>query len=147
MGVDINELTLDITRKVIDIEIDGKIENIHIFNVLEENRVEVINKLEKIQEMDITSEEMIEEMYRYLYHQFTDLQLGGNIVSAINNPKMEMLQVRREMDAILDEIQYEYQLDYLNQLNQIRNAKLYELNLKKLVEIEELEKELNSEDD
>lgn len=51
------------------------------------------------------------------------------------------------MDAILDEIQYEYQLDYLNQLNQIRNAKLYELNLKKLVEIEELEKELNSEDD
>ncbi|MBS5787090.1 MAG: hypothetical protein KIC98_04205 [Clostridioides difficile] len=147
MGVDINELTLDITRKVIDIEIDGKIENIHIFNVLEENRVEVVNKLEKIQEMDITSEEMIEEMYRYLYHQFTDLQLGGNIVSAINNPKMEMLQVRREMDAILDEIQYEYQLDYLNQLNQIRNAKLYELNLKKLVEIEELEKELNSEDD
>jgi len=147
VGVDINELTLDITRKVIDIEIDGKIENIHIFNVLEENRVEVVNKLEKIQEMDITSEEMIEEMYRYLYHQFTDLQLGGNIVSAINNPKMEMLQVRREMDAILDEIQYEYQLDYLNQLNQIRNAKLYELNLKKLVEIEELEKELNSEDD
>lgn len=147
MGVDINELTLDITRKVIDIEIDGKIENIHIFNVLEENRVEVVNKLEKIQEMDITSEEMIEEMYRYLYHQFTDLQLGGNIVSAINNPKMEMLQVRREMDAILDEIQYEYQLDYLNQLNQIRNAKLYELNLKKLVEIEELEKELNSEED
>lgn len=147
MGVDINELTLDITRKVIDIEIDGKIENIHIFNVLEENRVEVVNKLEKIQEMDITSEEMIEEMYRYLYHQFTDLQLGGNIVSAINNPKMEMLQVRREMDAILDEIQYEYQLDYLNKLNQIRNAKLYELNLKKLVEIEELEKELNSEDD
>ncbi len=147
MGVDINELTLDITRKVIDIEIDGKIENIHIFNVLEENRVEVVNKLEKIQEMDITSEEMIEEMYRYLYHQFTDLQLGGNIVSAINNPKMEMLQVRREMDAILDEIQYEYQLDHLNQLNQIRNAKLYELNLKKLVEIEELEKELNSEDD
>lgn len=73
MGVDINELTLDITRKVIDIEIDGKIENIHIFNVLEENRVEVVNKLEKIQEMDITSEEMIEEMYRYLYHQFTDL--------------------------------------------------------------------------
>jgi len=147
VGVDINELTLDITRKVIDIEIDGKIENIHIFNVLEENRVEVVNKLEKIQEMDITSEEMIEEMYRYLYHQFTDLQLGGNIVSAINNPKMEMLQVRREMDAILDEIQYEYQLDHLNQLNQIRNAKLYELNLKKLVEIEELEKELNSEDD
>jgi len=48
---------------------------------------------------------------------------------------------------LLDEIQYEYQLDYLNQLNQIRNAKLYELNLKKLVEIEELEKELNSEDD
>ncbi len=147
MGVDIKELILDITRKVIDIEIDGKIEKIHIFNVLEENRVEVVNKLEKIQEMDITSEEMIEEMYRYLYHQFTDLELGGNIVSAINNPKMEMLQVRREMDAILDEIQYEYQLDYLNKLNQIRNAKLYELNLKKLEEIEELEKELNSEDD
>ena len=147
MRVDIKELILDITRKVIDIEIDGKIEKIHIFNVLEENRVEVVNKLEKIQEMDITSEEMIEEMYRYLYHQFTDLELGGNIVSAINNPKMEMLQVRREMDAILDEIQYEYQLDYLNKLNQIRNAKLYELNLKKLVEIEELEKELNSEDD
>jgi len=147
VGVDIKELILDITRKVIDIEIDGKIEKIHIFNVLEENRVEVVNKLEKIQEMDITSEEMIEEMYRYLYHQFTDLELGGNIVSAINNPKMEMLQVRREMDAILDEIQYEYQLDYLNKLNQIRNAKLYELNLKKLEEIEELEKELNSEDD
>lgn len=147
MGVDIKELILDITRKVIDIEIDGKIEKIHIFNVLEENRVEVVNKLEKIQEMDITSEEMIEEMHRYLYHQFTDLELGGNIVSAINNPKMEMLQVRREMDAILDEIQYEYQLDYLNKLNQIRNAKLYELNLKKLEEIEELEKELNSEDD
>lgn len=147
MGVDIKELTLDITRKVIDIEIDGKIEKIHIFNVLEENRVEVVNKLGKIQEMDITSEEMIEEMYRYLYHQFTDIELGGNIVSAIKNPKLEMLQVRREMDAILDEIQYEYQLDYLNQLNQIRNAKLYELNLKKLEEIEELEKELNSEDD
>jgi hypothetical protein len=147
VGVDIKELTLDITRKVIDIEIDGKIEKIHIFNVLEENRLEVVNKLGKIQEMDITSEEMIEEMYRYLYHQFTDLELGGNIVSAIKNPNLEMLQVRREMDEILDEIQYGYQLDYLNQLNQIRNAKLYELNLKKLEEIEELEKELNSEDD
>jgi len=99
VGVDINELTLDITRKVIDIEIDGKIENIHIFNVLEENRVEVVNKLEKIQEMDITSEEMIEEMYRYLYHQFTDLQLGGNIVSAINNPKMEMLELEKELNS------------------------------------------------
>lgn len=140
--VSINDLKLDIVRKVIPIDIGGEKKYIHVFNAFDDHRKNVLVKLKEIQELDISGEEMVEETYKYLYHQFSDLNLDGSITESIKNPSLEMLELRKEIDLILDEIQYEYQINQLLQLNNIRNTKLSELSISRIEEIKNLEKEI-----
>lgn len=134
--VNIEDLKLNKIRKTIKTQIDGKELEINIFNVIGQDRIELINKLK-----DAGSEnekDSLKEMFVEIFTKCTDLEIKGDLEYILSNPTIELMQIQMEIQEIVHELQCEYMMSKVHELNQLETMLLVQLSMKKAERVESL---------
>lgn len=147
----LSELKAEEIRKQFTVDINGEIEHITVYNILGEDRAEMIANMNDIMgDKDVLDEDDIEEIYNLLFPICTDILIDEDIIDVINNPTKDMILVLNEVMDIVNELYLEILLSQSRQLNEIERALLAKYNLIKSEKIEllgrdckKIENELN----
>ena len=134
-----SDFKLEKIRKEFVVEINGEIEKITVYNILNEEREDVRLKLEDIIDgktehtLDIDD---IEEIYNVLFPICTNIEVDEDIIDVLNNPNKDMILVLNEVREILDEIYLEVLLNQSQQLSELEKGLVLKRNLLKGEKIE-----------
>lgn len=91
---------------------------ITVFNVIGERRQEVLEELIKMVAIGKgkVGDDTVEQYYSYLITECTDIEYDDTMVSdLIINPTLPFQVLKKELDEISYELQYEYMCDKLNE--------------------------------
>ena len=115
----VSDFKLEKVRKEFVVEINGELEKVTVYNILNEEREEIRLQLEDIIEgktEHTLDAEDIEDIYNVLFPVCTNIEVDENIIGALNNPNKDMILVLNEVREILDEIYLEVLLNQSHQL-------------------------------
>ena len=143
MKVKASDLELKEVRRVIPITIEGTENEIKIFNLLNENRIEVLCELKKIGSKQMTEKD-IKRMYKLLLEKCTDLKVDKDILEVLNSPTVEMMQVQIELQEILHELECEEMIGRIAELNKAESMLYAQLAIKKTERIDNLIQKIES---
>lgn len=137
MRVKTSDLVLKPVRRVIPITIEGENTEIKIFNLLNEERMQVMDELRKVSSKEM-KEKDIRRMYKILLEKCTDLKLDGDLIEMLNSPTVELMQVQIELQEILHELECEEMISRIAELNKAESMLYAQLALKKTERIDNL---------
>ena len=138
--VKLNELKNDIVRCLIPYkDIDGNDKMIEVYNIIGERRYQILAELEKIVNVEEGEEEYaLDEYYKELIMEFTDIKVDEtNINEMLINPTLEFQILRKELDDMIYELQYEF---VCSQIRNNRALMIAELTKQSIKEFETVEK-------
>lgn len=140
----VSDFKLEKIRKEFVVEINGELEKVTVYNILNEEREEIRLQLEDI--IDGKTEhtldvEDIEDIYNILFPVCTNIEVDENIIGVLNNPNKDMVLVLNEVREILDEIYLEVLLNQSQQLTELEKGLILKRNLLKGEKIELLTKD------
>lgn len=132
----LSDLTLDMIRSSYDVEVNGEIETILVYNIFGENRNELKEKISKGLEQGLEEKALMELIYKKAFELATDLELDEDLIESINKGKKELMFIAQDVDEIVSEIVIEAMLEKQNLL-----ANMVSLTLSKkiLLETEKIE--------
>ena len=132
----LSDLTLNMVRSSYDIEVNGEIETILVYNIFGENRNELKERISKGLEQGLKEKELMELIYKETFELATDLELDEDLIESINRGKKELMFIAQDIDEIVGEIVIEAMLEKQNLL-----ANMVSLTLSKkiLLEAEKIE--------
>lgn len=143
--VSINDLKLEGLRATIDVDRDGETKQIHVFNVLNEDREEFIQTIAEYSEEGYETPEGIEGYYELLFERCVEgLDLDGSITEALANPTLEMMELNKVLEEMVTELQCQYQLNIYSQLLQTEMWKMIESTLSAASRIQEMQEEIDN---
>ena len=137
----VSDFKLEKVRKEFVVEINGELEKVTVYNILNEEREEIRLQLEDIIEGKTLDAEDIEDIYNVLFPVCTNIEVDENIIGALNNPNKDMILVLNEVREILDEIYLEVLLNQSQQLTELEKGLILKRNLLKGEKIELLTKD------
>lgn len=140
----VSDFKLEKVRKEFVVEINGELEKVTVYNILNEEREEIRLQLEDIIEgktEHTLDEEDIEDIYNILFPVCTNIEVDENIIGVLNNPNKDMVLVLNEVREILDEIYLEVLLNQSQQLTELEKGLILKRNLLKGEKIELLTKD------
>lgn len=140
----VSDFKLEKVRKEFVVEINGELEKVTVYNILNEEREEIRLQLEDIIEgktEHTLDAEDIEDIYNILFPVCTNIEVDENIIGALNNPNKDMILVLNEVREILDEIYLEVLLNQFQQLTELEKGLILKRNLLKGEKIELLTKD------
>ena len=140
----VSDFKLEKIRKEFVVEINGELEKVTVYNILNEEREEIRLQLEDIIEgktEHTLDTEDIEDIYNILFPVCTNIEVDENIIGALNNPNKDMILVLNEVREILDEIYLEVLLNQSQQLTELEKGLILKRNLLKGEKIELLTKD------
>nr|WP_312985559.1 hypothetical protein [Clostridioides sp.] len=144
-NVSINDLKLEGLRATIDVDRDGETKQIHVFNVLNEDREEFIQTIAEYSEEGYETPEGIEGYYELLFERCVEgLDLDGSITETLANPTLEMMELNKVLEEMVTELQCQYQLNIYSQLLQTEMWKMIESTLSAASRIQEMQEELDN---
>lgn len=150
MDITLKELKLEKIRKEIPITTIGglpiveneEIVTIKIFNATGSKRSELLEEL-KERGNNFENQSFLEEWYKYLIKNFTNIKVGKNkITEVFKSPKVEFIQVKKELEAIVHEVYVEYLISQISEINNIKTIMYTDLLLKKTNEVQEIMAEI-----
>lgn len=132
----LSDLTLNMVRSSYDVEVNGEIETILVYNIFGENRNELKERISKGLEQGLKEKELMELIYKETFELATDLELDEDLIESINRGKKELMFIAQDIDEIVGEIVIEAMLEKQNLL-----ANMVSLTLSKkiLLEAEKIE--------
>lgn len=132
----LSDLTLNMVRSSYDVEVNGEIETILVYNIFGENRNELKERISKGLEQGLKEKELMELIYKEAFELATDLELDEDLIESINRGKKELMFIAQDIDEIVSEIVIEAMLEKQNLL-----ANMVSLTLSKkiLLEAEKIE--------
>lgn len=138
----LSSFKLEKIRKEFVIDIGGELEKITIYNILDEDREEIREKIEFIvKDKDVLDADDIEDIYNILFPICTNIEVDEDIIDVLNNPNKDMILVLNEVREILDEIYLEILLNQSQQLSEIEKGLILKNNLLRGEKIELLSKD------
>ena len=140
----VSDFKLEKVRKEFVVEINGELEKVTVYNILNEEREEIRLQLEDIIEgktEPTLDAEDIEDIYNILFPVCTNIEVDENIIGVLNNPNKDMVLVLNEVREILDEIYLEVLLNQSQQLTELEKGLILKRNLLKGEKIELLTKD------
>ena len=132
----LSDLTLDMIRSSYDVEVNGEIETVLVYNIFGENRNGLKEKISKGLEQGLEEKELMELIFKETFELATDLELDEDLVESINKGKKELLFIAQDIDEIVGEIVIEAMLE--KQLL-LQNMTSLALSKKILLEAEKIE--------
>lgn len=108
--VELKELKNNIIRCIIPYkDVEGNNKQIEVYNIIGERRKQILGKLEEIVQVEEGQEEIaIHDYYMELISEFSDIKLDETDINEILlNPTLEFQILRKEIDDMIYELQYE----------------------------------------
>lgn len=140
--VKLSDLKLKEIRKSIDVDINGEIQEINIFNPNSEQREEIKTKIQKLTDEGKEGLVLIEDIFNDMFSELTNIVVDENIIDVLNAPTGNMLIIMQEVFEIIREIQVEIAIMNYQNLCQLESLKYSELNLLKVQHIELISKDV-----
>lgn len=139
--MNLSELRLDEVRKQLNVDINGQIEVINIFNLVDEERDRIKKMLtEGIENKNLEGTELIESVFTEVFEICTDIILDDDLIEVINKPKLDMVMVLHEIKEMINELIVEILLEkveVINKLEMISYSQFLTLKAERLQLIEE----------
>lgn len=139
--MNLSELRLDEVRKQLDVDINGQIEVVNVFNLVGEERDRIKEMLtEGIEDKKLEGTELIESVFTEVFEMCTDIILDDNLMEVINKPKLDMILILHEVKEIVNELIVEILLEkveVVNKLEMISYSQFLTLKAERLQLIEE----------
>lgn len=120
----LSDLKLKEIRKIIKADINGDLVDVHIYNLMNEDRAEF---KEKMRDINMSIKETVEELYTDLFEKCTNIEIDEDVIEVINNPDGNMLKILEEVLDIFNEIQVEILLENYNKICEIEKATILQL--------------------
>lgn len=139
--INLSDIKLNNIRKTFNVNVNGEIEEVVIFNLLGNERENLKEKLLKLGSEGKDGLDLVEEVYTDVIIECTNIVIDENVVDVLNNPSADLLIVMQEIYDIIHEIQIEIAMQNYQQLCQLEGLKFTELNLLKAQKIELLTQE------
>lgn len=137
MSVKISDLKLQKIRKTFTVIVDGQEKEIEVFNLLGEDRKEMINDFKEVSKIEDNVEES-KKLFKKVYEKCTNIDFNEDLIDALNNANIDLMQVQLEIQEIVHEIQCEEMISRINEVNQVESMLYVELALKKSERVENL---------
>ena len=148
--ISLKSLKLDKIRKTFMTEINDEMEEIVVFNLLDEERENFKNKIKELNENGLEGRDLVEEIFTDVFINATNIVVDEDMIEVLNNPSEDILKVMQEVYDIIHEIELEVAIvnyQRLCQLESIEYTKLALLKAQHLKMIQDdvnkLEKEIN----
>ena len=159
--INLSDLKADKIRKTFNVDINGDIQEVVIYNLLGEERNELKNKLSEVAQKGLEDIKLIEEVYTDVFMNCTNIVIDDELIEVLNAPTGNMLKVMQEVYDIIYEIQTEEMLEKYRNLCDLQSTEYAKLMLLKTQEtllvteeckkvdknIKKLEKEFFKKDD
>lgn len=138
----LNDFKLKEIRKEFVVDINGELEKVTIYNILDAEREEIREELaEIIKDKNVLDADDIEEVYNILFPLCTNIEVDDDIIGVLNNPNKDMILILNEVKEILDELYLEVLLSQAQQLNEIEKGLVMKRSLLRSEKIELLSKD------
>lgn len=126
----LSDFKLEEVRKEFVVDINGEVEKVTVYNILDEEREEIRNKIsEIIKDKNVLEAEEVEEVYNILFKTCTNIEVDEETIDTINNPNKDMILILNEVKEILDELYLEVLLNQSQQLSEIEKGLVMKRNL------------------
>ena len=144
MGAKISELKLQKVRKVIQYEFNGEKKIITVFNPIGKKRLQLLEMLSSI---DKVGEENINDvantLYRTLLKELVNIEVDMKKLTTLDKyPSLALMEINKEIDEIIFELQYEYITGQIRKANQTIISAMSGVLINKTEKINELLEDL-----
>lgn len=120
MSAKISELKLQKVRRVIQYEFNGEKRIITIFNPIGKKRLqllEMLSSIDKVGEENIN--DVADTLYRTLLKELVDIEVDMKKLTTLDKyPSLALMEINKEIDEIIFELQYEYITGQIRRANQ-----------------------------
>lgn len=139
--INLSDLKMEKVRCTFDVDINGQIEEVVIFNLIGEERQELKDKIAELGKAGLEDGDLFQEVYTNVFMDCTNIVVDEDIIDVINAPKSDMLRVLQEVYEIIHEIEVEQAIDNYQQLCKLETIEYTKLSLLKSEHIQLLQGE------
>ena len=144
MSAKISELKLQKVRRVIQYEFNGEKRIITIFNPIGKKRLqllEMLSSIDKVGEENIN--DVADTLYRTLLKELVDIEVDMKKLTTLDKyPSLALMEINKEIDEIIFELQYEYITGQIRRANQTIISAMSGVLINKTEQINELLEDL-----
>ena len=145
MSAKLSDLKLPKVRKVIQYEFNGEKKIVTIFNPVGKKRVQLLEMLSSIDKTDKENVNKVADiLYKSLLKELVDIEVDlKNTTTLDKYPSITLMEINRELEEIIFELQYEYIMGQMRNINNTIIAVMSGNLLNKTNKLNELIEELN----
>jgi len=146
MSAKLSDLKLPKVRKVIQYEVDGQQKIITVFNPVGEKRLQLLEMLSAVDQVDNEDvNKVADTLYKSLLKELVDIEVDMKSVSTLDKyPTLALMEMNKELEEILFELQYEYISGQMRRVNHTIIATMSGSLLARTNKLNELIDELNA---
>ena len=145
MSVKLSDLKLPKVRKVINCEVNGEQKNITVFNPVGKKRVqllEMLSSIDKVDDSDINK--VADTFYKSLLKELVDVEIDMKNTATLDKyPSLAIMEINKELEEIIFELQYEYVSSQIRRINHTVIATMSGVLMNKTNKLNELIEDLN----
>lgn len=148
MSAKLSDLKLPKVRKVIRCEIDGQVKLITIFNPTGKKRLQLLEMLSNVSKVDEKDTDKVANiLYKTLLKELVDIEVDLKNTTILDKyPSITLMEMNKELEEIIFELQYEYITSQMRKVNQTIIAGMSGALINKTNKLNELIEELNKSD-
>lgn len=129
--INLSDLKSKDIRKSIDIDINGEIQEIVIFDISSEYKEKLKGKIQELSEKNLERDVFLSELLTDVFIECTNIAIDEDVIEVLNNPSGDLLIVLQELLSIIHDIEIEVCLETYQQLCQFESMEYAKLNLLK----------------
>lgn len=148
MSAKLSDLKLPKVRKVIQCEINGEVKLITVFNPTGKKRLQLLEILSNVSKVNEEgTNEVANILYKTLLKELVDIEVDMKNVTTLDKyPSITLMEMNKELEEIMFELQYEYITSQMRRVNQTIIATMSGTLLNKTNKLNELIEELSKSD-
>ena len=145
MSAKLSELKLPKVRKVIQYEVNGEQRVLTVFNPIGKKRsqlLEMLSSVDKVNEEDTNV--IADTLYKTLLKELVDIKIDVKNTTILDKyPSLTLMEMNKEIEEIIFELQYEYISSQMRKVNHTIIAAMSGALINKTNKLNELIEELN----
>jgi len=144
MSAKLSDLKLQKVRKLIQYEINGEKKIITVFNPIGKKRLQLLEMLSSIDKVDTENiNNVADTLYKSLLKELVDIDVDMKKLTTLDKyPSLPLMEMNKEIEEIIFELQYEYITGQIRKANQTIIAAMSGVLINKTEQINELLEDL-----
>ena len=144
MSAKLSDLKLQKVRKIIQYEINGEKKIITVFNPIGKKRLQLLEMLSSIDKVDTENvNNVADTLYKSLLKELVDIDVDMKKLTTLDKyPSLALMEINKEIDEIIFELQYEYITGQIRKANQTIIAAMSGVLINKTEKINDLLEDL-----